>query len=137
MSKLLELAERCEKADEADQIIIIQAAFAAMHPKPEADYQPRRVPMFAPEFDAWAKLRARVLNCLCWNCGLEAAIALVPEGWTWVLFATGGAVLDRVIPSDGENKIRILSCATPALALCAAALRALASQEDQSLTVVE
>jgi hypothetical protein len=125
---LLELAERAEKATGPDYAIDC-AIWDAIYPgerqerfeKLTAKGQPYHGRLGPADVDGYVKpLRA-------FTASIDAAMTLAPDGWTWVLFATGGAVLDRVIPSDGENKIRTLSCATPALALCSAALKARAS----------
>ena len=60
---------------------------------------------------------------------LDAAMGLVPEGWDWCLYSDGGGEIYKDVPSGmlpGAPGSTVISFegATPALALCIAALRA-------------
>ena len=56
---------------------------------------------------------------------LDAALTLVPEGFDWAVFRTNGGLTVHAWCGDCQDHFG----ATPALALCAAALRARASIE--------
>ena len=63
---------------------------------------------------------------------LDAAVTLVPEGWKWEIYSDGAALL-FVSPRHIDETQRNAVCrntATPALALCAAALRARAAEYE-------
>lgn len=100
--KLIELAERAEQATGPDSAMDFDIA------RTIADLSGSNQPILA------------------YTASLDAAMTLVPEGWFW----TGGR--DR----EGRGAMAVVSqddclvpavAATPALALCAAALRARAS----------
>lgn len=74
-------------------------------------------------------------NAILYTASLDAALSLVPEGWAWAVY--GGAREEIVataycVPNGGRlpwpDWVTDICAATPALALCAAALRALASE---------
>ncbi len=56
-----------------------------------------------------------------YTASLDAAMTLVPEGWTGIVQLTGAAEL--VDARNDSRRVRALACETPALALTAAALR--------------
>ena len=60
------------------------------------------------------------------TASLDAALTLVPEGWQWEVQGRGLALVH-----DGKKFIHKGRAATPALALCAAALRARAAMQAQ------
>lgn len=63
------------------------------------------------------------------TASLDAALTLVPEGWDWCLSrGTGEPAVASMSPADRVSG-PCVTCATPALALCAAALRARATKE--------
>ena len=113
--ELMRLAERCEAAMGPDRELdaLIQMAVRKREPLLQAD----RLPMKPRHFTA----------------SLDAAMTLVPEGWTaWELrsrrrltrfTAEISRLCDDIDDADGEL-IECGNAATPALALCAAALRA-------------
>lgn len=119
---LMDLAERCEKADGADWNLSADIA---------------RAMGWAEGEHAWHSLdwRSRQSGPPHYTNSLDAALSLVPEGWRWSLDHTqkppyrdcGMATL--YAPGDGWTPADVSEIygATPALALCAAALRALAS----------
>ena len=69
----------------------------------------------------WAPVKSKL-----YTASIDAAVSLVPAGWKWEVYSDGAALLWRQPP--GAHEIRrtatALGCATPALALTAAALRA-------------
>lgn len=73
-----------------------------------------------------------------YTASLDAALSLVPDGWTaWELRSHAkrtrfSADLSRLSECDSGEDWAIGRAATPALALCAAALRAHASQGDEN-----
>lgn len=64
---------------------------------------------------------------------LDAAVSLVPEGRTWMVsvgLERSGASLSVPYDIDAMSS----ACATPALALCIAALRAIQAQREETET---
>ena len=139
MSKLLELAERCEKAVAPDRRLDVEIAV-------EMDWRwddwedgesTARGQAERHGLD-WLIGRALTGTNSMWRgiprytASLDAAMTLKPDS-CWGDCGnrhdgTGYAELCGSVCASATG-------ATPALALCAAALRARASQEDQSLTV--
>lgn len=105
--KLLELAERCEKASGPDRELDAQIA-AAFHLKQLTYQSPEWIK--DPEFTA----------------SLDAAMTLVPEGWEWALENTGGDTFGPFVAKFGQ--LRDIEAKTLPLAICAAALRALVKE---------
>ena len=63
---------------------------------------------------------------------IDAEMTLVPEGWWWVLMMDGdGGGYQSAISSVNTNNLEFLLGATPALALCIAALQA-SNHKDQT-----
>lgn len=101
MSELIELAERCERAMGPDRYINLAIANAIYGDK------------LAPSGTDYN-----------YTGSLDAAITLVPEGMLFIFFGDGEAA---VYPVEGwRAHIPNSRAATPALALCAAALKACA-----------
>jgi hypothetical protein len=144
MSKLLELAERCEKATGPD-VGLAKDIFCAVFP----ERVPRVVPMgqygWRDDTAGWwlatgedTRVPPRTIYPPNWLGSLDAAMTLVPEGWAWMLGCAPGEAFfaSLAVMDDGLQAPEVgVNAATPALALCAAALRALAAQEDQSQAV--
>jgi hypothetical protein len=110
MSALLQLAERCEKAVGADRELDLDIT------------------------EALGLAGRSALSLVPFTASLDAAMKLVPEGWDWGAYfspenigiyprAVGAAKCQG--PHDGQ--FVMAQSATPALALCAAALRARAA----------
>lgn len=122
---LLELAERCEKATgpdrELDALIFIVAEWptwklqTACEPFPE-QVQPGRIQ--GPDSIGWRQAPA-------YTASLDAAMKLVPEGKVWTVRFDPRLSGASVMGADGFDQTHTLA-ATPALVLCAVALRALA-----------
>lgn len=80
----------------------------------------------------------RAYNPPAYTTSLDAAVTLVPEGWAWLVEWIGKPFTEGMarlwIPGSRTQGLRIetvmATAKTPALALCAAALRALASLEQ-------
>lgn len=111
---LLDLAARCEAAEGPDRELDAEIAFAtgwATHALHKQEWlRPDGVVCGLPEYTA----------------SLDAATSLVPEGWCWQLRHD-----DRPCAQfwqDGDEYCLTALAATPALAQCAAALKARAAQ---------
>lgn len=119
--ELNKLAERVEAASEAEQRAMLRLAFEAIHPVRPSGHNDRAWSAKCSLFDGF-------LDAFAWE---SAAMTLVPDGWglkvrRWSADMTGAA---GCYPPGCAGEW--INAATPALALCAAALRALA-QKDQS-----
>lgn len=135
---LLGLADRCEKASGPDRVLDAEIArscgwvaldkhqwWSAEH---VADCRQRKV----------SKWQYATQSLPTFTASIDAALSLVPEGWKWScdftqrpLFQDCGRA-DLYAPGIGDDRpadVTDIYAATPALALTAAALRALA-QED-------
>jgi hypothetical protein len=72
-----------------------------------------------------------IVECRRYTASLDAAVSLVPSGWDWSVNASCFGYV-RGLPQAGQDMDPEGWCrnaATPALALCAAALRARQAQE--------
>ena len=133
---LVELAERCEKATAEETGAILREAFEAIHgPKPD------RILGGSPQLDAWLKLFNPFSALLRAGGFLDAAMTLVPEGMrenryylaieqVWHEATGWEARFDTPADECGRGDTILAKAATPALALCAAALKALAQAKD-------
>ena len=130
---LLALADRCEQAAGPDRELDVAIARALGWK-----------PLYRDDYSKWwppaavADARERKRSILhhptqplpAFTANLDAAVTLVPEGWAWVV---GSSVEGELKPaaqlkaSDGGNVMAF--AAIPALAICAAALRARASYD--------
>lgn len=136
MSGLLELAARVEAAEGPDRVLDAEVAEAIGY---------RRVfprgPCRDPDRRRWVDDRGMGIGWLDgsdhfpprYTASLDAAMTLVPEGWEWSLEAEETEMVWPVL-SPWTHRCQMghlidREAATPALALCAAALRARASQE--------
>lgn len=142
MASLLELAERCEKAEghpgdhnfrelDLDILLAIEPEHEA-HLMPRAGQpnpQPGTTWEWTPGGVAWTRGASFAsLPVPCYTRSLDAALTLVPEGWRFSVdnaFGNGGAVCGAIVNNTVFAKnAQLGDAATPALALCAAALRA-------------
>ena len=117
--QLIEIAERCEKATGPDREIDGRIHFATVLAEPWPDDGMRLVAA-TEQFEDSRDTVAR------YSSSLDAAMTLVPEGCAFEVTTTGfspGASVVRPGVNEGAY------AATPALALCAAALRARATQK--------
>jgi hypothetical protein len=122
MNDLLSLAERCEKAMGPDRELdgAIHFAVVLCEPCPEnVTHLVECTEMFEDEANAVARYTA----------SLDAAMQLVPEGWTYhAQQGPSGQPHSWQLLTIGEHDTRFREqrgkASTPALALCAASLRA-------------
>lgn len=122
MSELLKLAERCEKASGPDRELFWQA-YEAVFGKANAEiidqFPGHKMP------DTWERFR-KLLDA---GGFLDAAMTLVPEGYS---YGAGTTFYERkgwaYCIEYGASGFKNIDAATPALALCAAALRARAAK---------
>lgn len=104
---LVELVERCEAATADEQREMLEHVFAALLPNPSV---------------LEARCFVDMLNCEAFE---SAAMTLVPEGWNWKVGHSGYRASSWVMEGVRGGYVGNESYAvTPALALCAAALRA-------------
>jgi len=65
---------------------------------------------------------------LPYSVSIDAALLLVPQGWTWTLYVDATApecLVDWCLIPPGEGEAIVIGqAATPALALCVAAIKA-------------
>ena len=133
---MMELAERCEKAMGPDRKI--DAAICRLIDLPRCE-EPDCLP------DVFERIIGRVESgdwdqdpdVAFYTASLDAAMTLVPEGWYWQVGQGNhawAAVYENPIPP--ATRVDPIA-ATPALALCAAALRARATQESISIAEKE
>jgi hypothetical protein len=111
---LLALAERCEQAAgpdrELDAEISVVVGRHETHVERRSDGTTKLLPWRGDGTGSYN------IDCRRYTASLDAAVTLVPEGCGWMAMNNASKV--GVWPSHG---------ATPALALCAAALRARAA----------
>lgn len=119
MTRLVELAELCEKASGPDREL-----YAMIY---DAVYGGEC--LYDPKWETW--ITPGGMNVPAFTASLDAALTLVPEGWDWASGSGqfGGHAFMRRVTSVGEPPAISSDAATPALALCAAALRARATQD--------
>ncbi len=133
MSKavLLELADRVEKASGPD-LELDAEIWMTLHPD-WRDY-PRN------DFGGWDCQTGKTRAAQPFTSSLDAAMTLVPEGWSVKLYIHPGEnSADLYLLGDYSDGNRPLvlgpieaeACATSALALTAASLRACAQQESK------
>jgi hypothetical protein len=117
-SRLKELAAKCEQAAADEQADLLREAFILVHgPKPE------RLLGGSPELATYLDHLNPFVRLINNGGFLDAAMTLMPEGWVWVVDAVGRASCFK--PDSAKPWPRAGGVTnTPALALCAAALRA-------------
>ena len=135
---LIALAERCEQAFEPDRELdaaIVAAVTLGVvgmgDEKPDDDWCNRLYRWEPPR--AWADSWLPVPR---YTASLDEAVKLIPAGWKWSLDWTQQAPYQdsswasAFAPGSGRNPADTeASAMTPALALCAVALRARAAME--------
>lgn len=131
MTDLLKLAERCERAEEPKRGLFIEAWLATLgaHFSHLSADEIRKLPGFR-RFN-------RMLDADAYE---SAALMLVPDGWGWNVSwpnikARESGLLLVDAPCQGEAQFGydrrfIVAAATPALAICAAALRARSASDE-------
>jgi len=121
------LAERCERAQGPDRELDAEIA-EARGAVPAGAFR-----MYGfPEKAVWGLDAYNTWKAPAYTASLDDALTLVPEGWHVGLWVDPDGTA-RVRMGNGERVIYAGSpqanCATPALALCAASLRARAGNE--------
>jgi len=126
---LLALAERCEQATGPDGMLDYKIALAAGYRFEMREYEKRK---------RWRDSKGVRCSGLTtdgapprFTASLDAAVMLVPEGWRWSLNWAHYARLwlDAGPGKPPHDTVQCHQCATPALALCAAAIRALGEKQ--------
>lgn len=117
---LLSLADRCERASGPDRHLDAEIARVLLPSEATGITRSRygwSYRVFGPSGwdDEW-------LETLPFTASLNAAVTLVPEGWTWARYHNGA-----VECVSRDHSITKACANTSALALCAAALRAMAA----------
>jgi hypothetical protein len=120
MTDLIGLAERCEQALETHQVMLLWEAWEAINGKAEPIATDRWPGWRMPE--AWERFKG-MINA---HAYLDAAMTLVPEGMKWGI----GNPQDGHSYATMGNLPRAVRAAKPALALCAAAMRAHATKDN-------
>ena len=64
-----------------------------------------------------------------YTASIDAAMTLVPEGWLWSLFGPDNQAC--LVNPDNPSQASTCDAATPAIALCIAALRAQEASHDR------
>lgn len=122
MTRLLNLAERCKTAAGPDREIdclIQEWRFPELTPD-------MRVMYYGDPTGEHVRDEGQTfVRSPSFTASLDAAMTLVPEGYDWAVFRTNGGLTVHSWCGNRED----IFAATPALALCAAALRARAAQE--------
>lgn len=103
MTGLLELAERCEAATGNEDIAWFDDLARTIH-----------------ELDPRSNVNG---TCKNYPRSVDAALTLVPEGWTFDIVSLSDHCR-VVLYGPSRQKTAVIRGATPALAICAAALRA-------------
>jgi hypothetical protein len=119
MTDLIGLAERCEKATGPDRELEQDICDTVHGP----NYMP----------NVFQQDGSRIPR---YTASLDAAMTLVPNGMGWSVnrYASGTWARAGVYEDNGRDPGYYCDAATPALALCAAALRARATKETHDGT---
>lgn len=136
MSDLLELAERCEKAEGPDWELDCAISLALVVPPEGCKAVPSKLSSQAGLIvDRVGRVHGTV-DYQPFTVSLDVAMALAPDGWAVIVGAYPDArkPFARLFPPDYANSPlehqESNDCASHALALCAASLRARASQDN-------
>lgn len=134
MSEMLELA-LCVEAMTGPDRKVLEYAWLTCFPKPDRIWITDNTGSWTPEYADWQFRHHRFWNLLDAEAWIDAAMTLVPEGWH--LHSLGKSKFMRVpwlamlveaddgAPYSGPQG----NALSPALALCAASLRARAALE--------
>ena len=127
---LLALAERCEQAAGPCASLDFAIALAAGYRFEKAKFEKRKW---------WRDSKGVTCSALAtdgapprFTASLDAAVTLVPEDWTWARFYGGIVECGTENGPDGSILFERGEGISPALALCAAALRARAETAQPS-----
>jgi hypothetical protein len=133
---LLELADRCEQATVADReldgAICVALQFGGENSEGAANVRLEVGDAEWLEFEIGEEACCNKVPEL--TASLDSAMSLIPEGWTWDVDATVPEMgIDWTLHEPIPDGLRIKgSNEQPALALCAASLRARASMQEPS-----
>ncbi len=125
-----DLAAWAEKASPEEQRAVLEEAWPVLHPEPSAVLSGDMDTMHASVIARaeWRGLRARFTTMLDAEAWESAALMLVPDGWSWRM------VEDLDLPGRASivknSGLYFAEATTPALALCAAILRAKETNND-------
>lgn len=125
MKELTELAERCERASGPDRELdeLVSAAVVGAVREVQSD---GRIAYHTDNGARWTNVTVIPVTA-----SLDAALTLVPEGWTGIIPVSNGDEA-WLWERNGNPKGHRCNAATPALALCAAALRSRANNRSES-----
>jgi hypothetical protein len=119
---LLALAERCEHAAGPDRELDAEISVAVgrheTHVERRSDGTTKLLPWRGDGTGSYN------IDCRRYTASLDAAVTLAPDGWRWWINSSPFARCWLVANDRIVDKAQSEKCATPALALCAAALRA-------------
>lgn len=125
---LLALADRVEAAEGANLVLERDIALAIYHSATALTGNDARI-------SVWDGNGRTQLTVKPYTASLDAAMTLVPNGWAWMAGCDpGDGYFATLMPTDESGIVAHgVNCnaATPALALCAAALRARAEAGDE------
>lgn len=129
--KMLALAERVEALTGPDRLIDAEIACAVKF----RNLRPARPDDFDGKFGyspGNIKVEDGFLMAASYTRSLDDAASLVPDAHDWSLHVDNGEAIAGCMPASPEGcDLANIVGATPALALCAAALRAMASREGE------
>lgn len=124
---LLDLAARVEAATGPDRELF-EDVFRECFPKPERIWVTDNTGPWTDEYTEWQARQSRFYELLDAEAFESAAMTLVPEGLEWGVGFEMGRGTAFTNKADGSSFSHDWVAATPALALCASALRAIAHQ---------
>lgn len=131
MSALLELAKRCEAATGPNRDIDALAALAAGYTTNPDGYG-EGSDWWTPEGKSLPRIRGFGARPPGFTASIDAALTLVPIGWETAIYIGGESANVQLETQDMRERFALNAeiidgtAATPALALTAAALRAMA-----------
>lgn len=129
---LLNLADRIERAEGPDRVFEA-AIYATIHPEEFENAAEAKHYASHPPVNRADLIYFKSVGVPHYTSSLDAAMQLVPEGASWNLVSVGRSeppVASVYLPDDTFHVFRG-NAATPALALTAAALRALAASQQE------
>jgi len=137
---MISLAERCEAATGGDRELF-KDVWREVFPRPARTWVTDNASEWTPEYTDWQELQDRFYELLDAEAWLDAAMTLVPDGWVWSMntFAEPNRSASAYLMNASDEIIRTIKqyIATPALALCAASLRARALSTVSRGEVIE
>lgn len=133
-AQLLALAERVEAATGADRLLDAQIWLAVAMGEIQSGIA--RASGIWPKGcseEEWSRRESLWItdNAPRFSASLDAALALCPQGHWWNVGQDTDFAWANLTPWGTDKTIEALNCATPALALCAAALKARAASETR------